>query len=166
MWRDGVTVVGTAGTPNRCVTQGGDQTSGSTKMSLKALGLAGVAAATLMTSTVAMTAQADARGWGGRGYHGGGWGGRGYYGGGYRRGGFGWGGAGAGLAAGLALGALAARPAYGYGYGGGYYGGGYAPAYYGGYGYAPAYYGGGCYWKPRRVWGPYGWQYARVRVCY
>lgn len=128
-------------------------------MSLKALGLLGVAAATLTASTFMTAGTADARP-GFRGGYGGGFagrgfgGGRGYYGGGYRRGGFGYGAA--GLGAGLALGALAASayPAYGYGYG---YGGGYYPA---------SYYGGGCYWQPRRVWGPYGWQMTRVQVCY
>ena len=130
-------------------------------MSLKALGLLGVAAATLTASTFMTVQSADARpGFrgGGGGFAGRGFGGRGYYGGrGYGRG-FGFGAA--GLGAGLALGALASS-SYGYGGYGGY-------GYGGGYGYYPASYygGGGCYLQPRRVWGPYGWYVTRVQVCY
>lgn len=57
-----------------------------------------------------------------------------------------------GLAAGAIIGAAVHGPYYGYG-----------PGYY--YGPAPAYYAGGCYWTRQRVWGGWGWQFRRVRVC-
>lgn len=130
-------------------------------MTLKSLGIVGVAAATLLGSTILTTERADARPFGGfRGGYGGFRGAYGGYRGGYYgRRGFGGAGLGIGLASGLAVGALAAS---GYPYGG----------YYGGYGGYPGYYGasyggyGGCYLQPRRVWGPYGWYVANVRVCY
>ena len=71
-------------------------------------------------------------------HHGGGWHGGGWH------GGWGPGAVIGGLAAGALVGGALAAPYYGYGYGYPYYGGG------------PY---GGCW---RRVWGYYGWQWARV----
>jgi hypothetical protein len=75
---------------------------------------------------------------GGGGWHGGGWHGGGWH------GGWGPGAVIGGLAAGAIVGGALAAPYYGYGYGYPYYG------------YGPY---GGCW---RRVWGYYGWQWARV----
>jgi hypothetical protein len=94
--------------------------------------------ATVATTGVVTIPVADARGFGGGGFHGGagfhgGFHGGGLHGGGYR----GWG---PGFGVGLGFGLVGA----------GLYGA-YGPGY---YGYGPGY--GGCY--PRRVWTPYGWR--------
>src|SRR3954467_9926405 len=110
-------------------------------MSLKKLGIAVVAVATIAGSTFAMTDTAEARGWG----HHGGFGGRGF-------------GVGAGIATGLAFGALGAGYAYG-----GYPGYGYGPGY-GAYAYDAGY--GGCELRRRVRYTPYGPVVRHVRVCY
>jgi hypothetical protein len=106
-------------------------------MSIRTVGVAAVAALTIVGASLTSVAPASARGFGGGGgfhgsggFHGGGYGGRGFGGRGF--------GIGAGLATGLALGGIGYR--YGYGY----------PAYaYNGY------YGGDC-WVQRRVVYRYG----------
>src|SRR3954452_1420628 len=105
-------------------------------LSMKKLGFAALAVATIAGSTLSTTGTADARGWGHRG---GGWGG-------------GWGGP--AVVGGLALGALAAGSAYGYGYG---------PRY-GAYAYDEGY--GGCELRRRVRYTPYGPVVRHVRVCY
>jgi len=107
------------------------------------IGLFAVAAASLLSPSIA-----SARG----GFHGGGFHGGGFHGG-FHGGGF-HGGFGPGLALGalgLGLGIAATAP-YGYGYGYPYYG-------------SYAAYDGGCYLVPRRVWTPWGWRLRRVEVC-
>lgn len=121
-------------------------------MTLNRLGIVGLAAATLVGSTMLTVQSSEARGFGGYrgGYAGGFRGGfnRGGYG--YRRG-FNGAGIGLGLASGLAIGALASSYPYG--------------GYYGNAGYYGAY-NGGCYVQPQRVWGPYGWYVVNRQVCY
>jgi hypothetical protein len=109
-------------------------------LSFKKLGLTVLAAATIASSTLAMTHAADARGFGhgGGGFHGG----RGF-------------GIGAGVATGLAIGALGAGYGYGYGYPG-----------YGAYAYDDGYYGGDCVLRRRVHYTPYGPVVRHVRVCY
>jgi hypothetical protein len=93
--------------------------------SMKAIGMAALAALTIAGSIAATTTDAEARYGGGGfrggygGYHGGGY--RGYYGG--YRGGYRGYGIGAGIATGLAIGAIGAGYGYGYGPGYGYYDG-------------------------------------------
>ena len=112
------------------------------------IGIAALAAATIAGS-VALTTEADARGFGG--FHGGGFPGGGF------RGGF-RGGPGFGIGAGLAIGALGAGY-YGYPYGGYGY-----P--YGAYAY-DADYGGECFLRRRIVIDRFGYRHVRhVRVCY
>lgn len=114
-------------------------------MSIRKVGVAALAAITIVGASLTATAPASARGFGhgggfhGGGFHGGGFGGRGFGGRGF--------GIGAGLATGLAIGGL------GYGYGYGY------PA------YAYSGYDGDC-WIQRRVTYRYGHRViVPVQVC-
>jgi hypothetical protein len=107
---------------------------------LRALMIAGIAAAAIAVAAAPTDASARGRGGGGGGFHGGGFHGGGFHGGGFRGGyrGYGY---------------------RGYGYRGYGYGLGYYPYYYGAYGLY-----GGCY-RSVRVFTPVSPRWRRVWVC-
>jgi hypothetical protein len=128
-------------------------------MSIRKVGVAALAALTIVGASLTATAPASARGFGG-GFHGGGFHGGGFHGGGFGGHGFGgrgfggrgFGGRGFGIGAGIATGLALGGLGYGYGYG--------YPAYaYDGY------YGGDC-WIQHRVAYRYGHRVlVPVQVC-
>jgi hypothetical protein len=87
-------------------------------MSIRKVGVAALAALTIVGASLTATAPASARGFGGGGFHGGGFHGGGFHGGGFGGHGFGgrgFGGRGFGIGAGIATGLALGGLGYGYG---------------------------------------------------